>query len=239
MNPTMMLNAVGASVQSVPVFGFQPYYVDEDTARTIIGTTLKDEPLQYRFNDILDSFAKHSYWEVDLDWFMRENGLAHQGGTGAIMAKANELRSGVLQRNIPVDGNLWVLGCFSTTNKGYYMLEESRDWNAIELALKLIVSFIMESMINRPTTVYHTLVKQSVLERSKSKAPRFRSVHLTDVGKQYISDSPGHSGVKMPEHEVRGHWRHLSNGTVVFVRSHKRGDPAIPRKTVPIHVHAA
>ena len=37
------------------------------------------------------------------------------------------------------------------------------------------------------------------------------------------------SGVRMREHEVRGHWRTFSTGVRVWVRSHKRGDPDIGR----------
>jgi hypothetical protein len=35
------------------------------------------------------------------------------------------------------------------------------------------------------------------------------------------------SGIKMREHDVRGHWRTYSSGVRVWVRSHKRGDPEL------------
>jgi hypothetical protein len=39
------------------------------------------------------------------------------------------------------------------------------------------------------------------------------------------------SGIKMREHDVRGHWRTYSSGIRVWVRSHKRGDPELGRVT--------
>jgi hypothetical protein len=42
----------------------------------------------------------------------------------------------------------------------------------------------------------------------------------------------GHSGIKMPEHDVMGHWRHLKNNKVVWVSAHKRGDPNVLRRTI-------
>lgn len=37
------------------------------------------------------------------------------------------------------------------------------------------------------------------------------------------------SGIRMREHDVRGHWRTYSTGARVWVRSHKRGDAALGR----------
>lgn len=39
------------------------------------------------------------------------------------------------------------------------------------------------------------------------------------------------SGIHMPEHEVRSHERHYKSGRVTIIKSHKRGDAAVPRKT--------
>lgn len=39
------------------------------------------------------------------------------------------------------------------------------------------------------------------------------------------------SGIRMREHDVRGHWRTYSSGVRVWVRSHKRGDPELGRVT--------
>lgn len=39
------------------------------------------------------------------------------------------------------------------------------------------------------------------------------------------------SGIRMREHEVRGHWRTFSSGMRVWVRPHKRGDPDLGRVT--------
>lgn len=39
------------------------------------------------------------------------------------------------------------------------------------------------------------------------------------------------SGIRMREHDVRGHWRTYSTGVRVWVRAHKRGDAAIGRVT--------
>lgn len=37
------------------------------------------------------------------------------------------------------------------------------------------------------------------------------------------------SGIRMREHDVRGHWRTFSTGVRVWVRAHKRGDAALGR----------
>lgn len=39
------------------------------------------------------------------------------------------------------------------------------------------------------------------------------------------------SGIRMREHDVRGHWRTYSSGVRVWVRPHKRGDAGIGRVT--------
>ena len=39
------------------------------------------------------------------------------------------------------------------------------------------------------------------------------------------------SGIRLREHDVRGHWRTFSTGVRVWVRAHKRGDPSLGRVT--------
>ena len=39
------------------------------------------------------------------------------------------------------------------------------------------------------------------------------------------------SGIRMREHDVRGHWRTFRSGVRVWVRAHKRGDAALGRVT--------
>ena len=40
-----------------------------------------------------------------------------------------------------------------------------------------------------------------------------------------------HSGIRMREHDVRGHWRTYASGVRVWVRAHKRGDAALGQVT--------
>lgn len=150
------------------------------------------------------------------------------------MVKAGELRPEILNKNRPTGPDVWILGCFATNNFG--VGTDNKLWNDIELCMKIAVSLIMDAMINNPSYVVVSPAPQSVLERSKGKNQRFRTVRLSEVGKRYINENSGHSGVKMPEHEVRGHWRRLRSGHTVFVRAHKRGDPSIPYRATPVRV---
>ena len=55
---------------------------------------------------------------------------------------------------------------------------------------------------------------------------------LSGIARQRAYEPPAEpSGIKMREHDVRGHWRTYSTGVRVWVRPHKRGDAEIGRVT--------
>jgi len=55
---------------------------------------------------------------------------------------------------------------------------------------------------------------------------------LSGIARQRGYEPPADpSGIKMREHDVRGHWRTYSTGVRVWVRPHKRGDAEIGRVT--------
>lgn len=90
--------------------------------------------------------------------------------------------------------------------------------------------WLMRSMLERPTEYRLSRGVRTARERLHN-IPAMVTISLS---KPVIRCAPSghHSGVKMPEHDVRGHDRHYKSGKVVWIEGHKRGDPSVQRKTI-------
>lgn len=214
---------------------FMTYYVDEATAASILTTLTRpdmERVLMAKLDDVLDRWSKHSYWQIDLEHNLHVlHPMTEFGVLGAITMRAGEMNKETMAKNAEkhLGADEWTLGIFS---KGV-RAENMRKYEEVEAAVKFVISFVMQSIMDRPQVIIQGQGKRTVLERSKGKA-RFTTIHLSDIGKRYVSGEHGVGGWKMPEHEVRSFERHLKDGRIVQVRAHKRGDPSIARKTTTI-----
>lgn len=70
MNSAMMLKAVNTSmVRGFNPYRLQPFYVDKDTVMTLLEKALDKSKPKYPdgwFNDTLDAYAKHAYFELEM-----------------------------------------------------------------------------------------------------------------------------------------------------------------------------
>lgn len=95
----------------------------------------------------------------------------------------------------------------------------------------LVVLRLMRAILDRPTEYRMSRGVRTHRERM-TNVP---SVVTISLSKPLIATIPGDTrggGWKLPEHQVRGHWRTCRNGNTIWIDGHKRGDPNVKRKTV-------
>ncbi len=105
--------------------------------------------------------------------------------------------------------------------------EHAHD-NSLEFLLFLPLWMIHEINSATSDALEQHPGRSIVLPTSKTKHEKIEHTRLIHIGKG--SGGGGEAtgeGAKHRELDVRGHWRHLKHGRVVWVRSHKRGDPAL------------
>lgn len=121
--------------------------------------------------------------------------------------------------------------------------EQSRDLNVIEeqdrlrcLQLHFCTTAVYLAA-ERPADVpVNTFVRRGGIQRFDRQGDTIRYAPLSSLASRSGQvrdyeppDEP--SGVRMREHEVRGHWRTFSSGVRVWVKAHRRGDPELGRVT--------
>lgn len=124
-----------------------------------------------------------------------------------------------------------------------YAAEEHLDW--IEKEYKKQAASIAKELVQQLYAIRCHFAERFVERDSKGIKKQIPGVH--GAGVRIITvywDAPtpryNHktdpdrvpSGIHMPEHEVRSHERHYKSGRVAIIKSHKRGDANIPRKTM-------
>lgn len=124
------------------------------------------------------------------------------------------------------------------TNSGRHIPEKSKvdlinyDTEDLKLAAAsagITVVRLMRAILDRPTEYRLSHGARTQREKMLNRP----TVVTISLSKPVIHSAPSgnHSGIKMPEHDVRGHERKLKSGKIVWVSGHKRGDPSIERRT--------
>jgi len=124
------------------------------------------------------------------------------------------------------------------TNAGRHIPENSSidlinyDTEDLKMAAQsagIVALRTMRGILDRPTEYRLSHGARTSRERVLNRP----AVVTISLSKPVIRAAPSghHSGVKMPEHDVRGHERRLKSGRIVWVTGHKRGDPNVERRT--------
>ncbi len=112
------------------------------------------------------------------------------------------------------------------------------DWQKLAIAQYVRAALVLASYTERSadmSALTGTRNAPGAWER-QGDSMRYVPVHslrtLSGIHRARDYERPDEpSGIRMREHDVRGHWRTYSTGVRVWVRSHKRGDPEIGRVT--------
>lgn len=112
---------------------------------------------------------------------------------------------------------------------GYDPDQDEASDRSLEFILFLPLLMVNEINNARPESFQHHPGRKILLPTTKLKnSTRIEHTRLINIGKGGGGGGEATGeGTKHREHDVRGHWRHLKHGRVIWVRNHKRGDPAL------------
>lgn len=110
------------------------------------------------------------------------------------------------------------------------MSKEKRQ-ELIVIGLSVVVH-VMLGIMDRPDEYVQSHGVRSRLDVARGKQSVI-TISLSQPRKIYERhpNAPP-SGIHMPLHAVRGHWRRLKSGKMVWVSAHERGDPDVPRRSL-------
>ena len=116
--------------------------------------------------------------------------------------------------------------------------ESHEPWEAIRLAQLYQVTTAIYLEAERPADVSVNTFTRNAPRQFVRQGDTLRYAPLSSLAssagqsrqREYAPPEES-SGIRMREHDVRGHWRTYSSGVRVWVRSHKRGDPDLGRVT--------
>lgn len=114
---------------------------------------------------------------------------------------------------------------------GYEENPSSEEMDAIEHTGMGIALEFMKVMLARKHEYVARRIGGTKLERLREKRS-IVTISLSAPVVQSVGATPSGGGWKMPEHQVRGHYRRYTSGKIVWVSGHKRGDPNVERKTI-------
>lgn len=96
-----------------------------------------------------------------------------------------------------------------------------------------IVAYVTDTLLNCPHEVRVSRGIRTKLDVARNKQA-IVTVSLSEPVLDYSNRNPNPipSGIRMPEHDVKGFWRTSKSGKTSFIEAYTRGDPNVPRKTI-------
>lgn len=100
--------------------------------------------------------------------------------------------------------------------------------DAITRLMMLLPLLAVDDINNPESRQEHHPGRKLVGKSGVRKGERVEYSRLIDLNRASSSDGHGTGeGTKHRDHAVRGHWRHLKHGRVIWVRTHRRGDVSL------------
>lgn len=142
---------------------------------------------------------------------------------------------------------LWVWGKRSGPQKPFALhtadlkadvYERLTDWQKVAAATYIRGALVLASYTAQAADVSVLTGERKSPVSFTREGDTLRYARVTDLQtasgliRQRAYEPPAEtSGIRMREHDVRGHWRTFSTGARIWVRAHKRGDPDLGRVT--------